>query len=386
MSTKDWLEKDYYKVLGVEKDASPSDIKKAFRKLARELHPDHNPGDDSARERFKAVSEAYSVLSDAAKRKEYDDARSMFGAGAFRGSGAGGAGGGMPFDLSDLLGNAQSRAGGFTDLFGSLFGGGRRGGGGGTTERLGRDIEAEVSIGFTDAVLGTTLPLTLRAPGVCDLCHGTGAKPGTSPRTCPTCRGSGLTTSNQGAFSFSEPCKDCQGTGSVVDEKCPDCRGTGGVTKARTLTVRLPAGVDDGQRIRVRGKGEPGSRGGHAGDLYVLVHVQPDELFGRSGNDLTLTVPVTFAEAALGVDLRVPTVDGVVTLRVPAGTPSGRRLRVRGKGVPARTGAGDLLVTVEVSVPPELSERARKALAEFAAETPAAPRNTIDARVHRQER
>jgi len=386
VSQQDWLQKDYYKVLGVPKDASSSDIKKAFRKLARELHPDHNPGDDSARERFKDVSEAYSVLSDEQKRKEYDETRSLFGGGGFGGRMPGGdAGGGMPFDLSDLLGNAQSRAGGFSDLFGSLFGGGGRRGGAHRVEHAGRDIEAEVSVGFTDAVLGTTLPLSLRSPGVCDLCQGTGAKPGTSPRTCPTCHGSGLTTSNQGAFSFSEPCRDCSGTGSIVDEKCPECRGTGGVTKTRSMSVRLPAGVSDGQRIRIRGKGEPGVRGGPAGDLYVLVHVAADDLFGRDGKNLTLTVPVTFAEAALGVDLRVPTVDGVVTLRVPPGTPSGRVLRVRGKGVPARNGAGDLLVTIEVSVPPELSERARKALAEFAAETPAAPRTRIDDRVRRQE-
>jgi molecular chaperone DnaJ len=381
MSTKDWLEKDYYQVLGVGKDASAGEIKKAFRKLARELHPDRNPGDDSAREHFKDVSEAYSVLSDEQKRKEYDEARSMFGAGAFRR----GDGGGMPFDLSDLLGGAQSRAGGFSDLFGSLFGGGGGRHGQATVGHAGRDIEAEVSIEFGDAVRGTMLPLTLRAPGVCDTCHGNGAKPGTTPRTCPICHGSGLTSSNQGAFSFSEPCRECQGTGSIVDEKCPECGGTGGVTKSRTMNVRLPAGVSDGQRIRIRGKGEPGSRGGPAGDLYVLVHVKPDTLFGRAGNNLTLTVPVTFAEAALGADLRVPTLDGVVTLRVPPGTPSGRTLRARGKGVPARSGAGDLLVTIDVTVPDNLSERARKALAEFAAETPAAPRTQIDARVRRQE-
>lgn len=379
MSAKDWLEKDYYQVLGVSKDATASEIKKAFRKLARELHPDRNPGDASARERFKEVSEAYSILSDEQKRKEYDDARSMFGAGAFRRGD-----GGMPFDLSDLFGaGPQSRTGGFSDLFGSLFGGGGR-----RTEPMahtGRDIEAELSVDFDDAVRGTMLPLTLRSPGVCDTCHGSGARPGTSPRTCPVCHGSGLTSSNQGAFSFSEPCRECQGTGSIVDEKCPECAGTGGVTKSRTLTVRLPAGVSDGQRIRIRGKGEPGSRGGAPGDLYVLVHVKPDDLFGRAGRNLTLTVPVTFAEATLGADLRVPTLDGVVTLRVPAGTPSGRTLRVRGKGVPARSGPGDLLVTIDVTVPGTLSERARKALAEFAAETPAAARDQIDARVQRQE-
>jgi molecular chaperone DnaJ len=388
VSTKDYLEKDYYKVLGVSKDASTDDIKKSFRKLARELHPDRNPGDDSARQRFKEVSEAYSVLSDADKRKEYDEARSLFGGGMFhRGGGAGRPGeGGGPFDLSDLLGNARQAGGGFTDLFGSLFGGGaqRR-----HTTMKGRDIEAEVSIGFAEAVFGTTLPLSLRTPGLCDTCHGSGAKPGTTPRTCPHCNGRGLVSSNQGAFSFSEPCPECQGVGTVVDEKCPECHGNGSVTKVRTLNVRLPAGVNDGQRIRIRGKGEPGpnARAGTPGDLYVLVHVKPDELFARKGDDLTLTVPVTFAEAALGAELRLPTLDGTVTLRVPPGTPSGRRLRVRGKGVPRPrgAGAGDLLVTVEIEMPTGLSEAARAALAEFSTATPPAARERIDAAVRKRE-
>lgn len=386
MSTKDWLEKDYYAVLGVSKDASSDEIKKAFRKLARQLHPDHNPGDDKARERFKDVSEAYSVLSDADKRKEYDEARSLFGGGMFRRGArmdeASAGAGGSAFDLSDLLGNASNRAGGFSDLFGSFFGGRR----GTSAPARGRDIEAEVSIGFGDAVRGTTLPLTLRTPGVCDTCHGSGAKPGTTPRTCPLCKGSGLTTANQGAFSFSEPCKECQGVGTIVDEKCPECHGTGGVTKTRSLNVRLPAGVSDGQRIRIRGKGEPSARGGTPGDLYVLVHVKADDLFARKGDDLTLTVPVTFAEATLGADLRVPTLDGVVTLRVPPGTPHGRILRLRSRGVPKRSGGnGDLLVTVEVTVPVDVPEEARKALAEFAANTPPAPRDRIDAAVRRRE-
>ncbi len=389
MSTKDYLEKDYYKVLGVSKDASTDEIKKSFRKLARELHPDRNPGDDSARQRFKEVSEAYSVLSDADKRKEYDEVRSSpFGGGMFH-RGAGQPGGGGAFDLSDLLGNARQAGGGFSDLFGSLFGGG----GGGAQRRhgpvKGRDIEAEVSIGFVEAVRGTTLPLSLRSPGLCDTCHGSGAKPGTTPRTCPHCAGRGLVSSNQGSFSFSEPCPECQGVGTIVDEKCPECHGNGSVTKVRTLTARLPAGVNDGQRIRLRGKGEPSpnARVGTPGDLYVVVHVKPDALFGRHGDDLTLTVPVTFAEAALGSELRLPTVDGTVTLRVPAGTPSGRKLRLRGKGVPhARgTGAGDLLVTVEVQVPTGLSEAARKALADFSSATEPAPRDAIDAEVRRRE-
>jgi molecular chaperone DnaJ len=395
VSSKDWLEKDFYAVLGVAKSASADEIKKAYRKLARQLHPDHNPGNTEAEERFKAVSEAYDVLSDDKRRREYDEMRSLFGSGAFR-RGARSGGPGTPFDLSDLFGNAPAgtpggapggndrRFGGagFSDLFSSIFSGG--GGVGRRGPARGRDVETEVTLDFAQAVLGSTLPLTLRAPGVCDTCHGTGAKPGTQPRTCPECHGSGLVTRNQGAFSLAEPCRECQGTGSVVDEKCPECRGTGGVTKTRTLTVRIPPGVSDGQRIRLAGRGEPGERGGPAGDLYVLVRVRADDLFGRQGNDLTLTVPITFAEAVQGVDLRVPTLDGAVTLRVPPGTPSGRTLRVRGRGVPRAHGTpGDLLVTVEVTVPEYLSAEARRALDEFAATAPPAPRDRIEAAVRR---
>ncbi|MEW2384094.1 molecular chaperone DnaJ [Micromonospora sp. NPDC047707] len=390
MSSKDWIEKDYYAVLGVQKAASADDIKKAYRKLARESHPDHNPGDPRAEERFKAVSEAYAVLGDEAKRREYDEMRSLFGSGAFRRSARGGGQpGGMPFDVSDLFGGAAGgdrRFGGagFQDLFSSIFSGGGGGGAGPRGPARGRDVEAEVALDFDDAVRGVTLPLTLRAPGVCDTCHGSGAKPGTQPRTCAVCHGAGVTTRNQGSFSFSEPCRNCQGVGTVVEEKCPECQGTGGVTKTRTLNVRFPAGVADGQRIRLAGRGEPGERGGPAGDLYVHVKVRPDDLFGRSGDDLTLTVPITFAEAVLGTDLRVPTLDGAVTLRVPPGTPSGRVLRARGKGVVRKDGrAGDLLVTLDVAVPATLSDEARAALETFAAQTPPAAREHLDARVRR---
>jgi molecular chaperone DnaJ len=397
MASQEWLEKDYYAVLGVTKTASVDQIKKAYRKLAREHHPDRNPGNRDAEERFKSVSEAYDVLSDEAKRKEYDEMRALFSSGTFRRNARTG-GAGSPVDLSDLFGGAGGGTGspggtaggtrfggggGFGDLFGSLFSGG-----GGTARRgpsRGRNVEADVTLSFVDAVRGVTLPLSLRSPGVCDTCHGTGAKPGTQPRTCPTCHGVGLVTSNQGAFQFSEPCKECQGVGTIVDEKCPECRGTGGVTKTRTLTVRIPPGVADGQRIRLSARGEPGERGGPPGDLYVHVAVKPDELFGRSGDDLTLAVPVTFAEAALGADLTVPTLDGPVTVRVPPGTPSGRTLRVRGRGVPGRAGhsVGDLLVTVEVHVPRELSEAARTMLRELAEQTPPAPRAKIEAAVKR---
>ncbi|MEV8514933.1 molecular chaperone DnaJ [Dactylosporangium sp. NPDC051484] len=395
MSSKDWLEKDFYAVLGVTKSASTDEIKKAYRKLARELHPDRNPNNAAAEERFKAVSEAYDVLSDPARRKEYDEMRSLFGAGQFRRNArAGGpAGAGGPgFDFGDLFGNAGAGAGGpshdtdrrfggagFSDLFSSIFSGG---GGAPTTGRRsrGRDVETEVVLNFVDAVQGVTLPITLRTPGTCETCHGNGAAPGSSPRSCPKCRGLGVVSSNQGSFSFTEPCRECQGVGTIVDEKCPECHGTGGVTKTRTINVRIPAGVSDGQRIRLAGRGEPGTRGGSPGDLFVLIKVRPDPVFGRSGDDLTLTVPVTFAEAALGADLRVPTLDATVLLRVPPGTPSGRTLRVRGKGVARRDGnVGDLLVTIDVHVPAELSEAARKALSDYAAAAPPAPRERLDA-------
>ena len=376
MSARDWIDKDFYKELGVSSSASADEIKKSYRKLARELHPDANPGDPTAEARFKAVSEAYGVLSDTDKRKQYDEARSLFGSGAFRpGAGGFGSGGAGGFDLGDLFGGAaqsqQAGAGGLGDLLGGLFGRNRPGGGpaAATRTRRGQDVETDIRIDFVEAVHGATVPLRLSSPATCDTCHGSGAAPGTSPRTCPTCDGNGLVTRSQGAFAFSEPCADCRGTGRIVDHPCPDCGGTGTNTKTRPLTVRIPPGVDDRQRIRVPGKGEPGSSGGPNGDLYVRVHVAPHAVFGRSGNDLTLTVPVTFPELAMGTTLTVPTLDddGRVTLKVTAGTPSGRTLRVRGRGIHRRDGrAGDLLVTVAVAVPSKLTDKATTALANFA--------------------
>lgn len=380
MSSKDWLEKDFYSVLGVGKDATASDIKKAYRKLARELHPDHNPGNRGAEDRFKAVSEAYDVLSDDRKRREYDEMRSLFSSGDFRRS----AQAGQPFDMSDLFGAGSGRdqrfsGASFSDLFGSVFSGGGAPAGFRSTPARGRDVETEIVLDFLDGVRGVDVPVTLRAPGICDTCHGTGAKPGTKPRTCPVCGGSGMVTRNQGAFGFAEPCRDCQGVGTVVDHKCPECHGTGGVTKTRTLNVRIPPGVADGQRVRLAGRGEPGERGGPAGDLFVRVILRPDPIFGRTGDDLTVTVPVTFAEAVLGAEVRVPTLDGMVKVRVPAGTPSGRMLRVRGRGVPKRDGhSGDLLVTVDIVLPTELTSEAREALEKFSALTPPARREHLE--------
>ncbi|GAA1635335.1 molecular chaperone DnaJ [Catellatospora bangladeshensis] len=387
MSSKDWLEKDFYAVLGVAKDATSAEIKRAYRRLARELHPDHNPGNAAAEERFKSVSEAYDVLSDENRRREYDEMRSLFESGAFR-RGARGSGG-QPFDMSDLFGHGGGRGGGdqrfggagFADLFGSIFSGGPGTGAPPRGPARGRDVEAEIFLDFADAVQGTTQPLTLRTLGVCDTCHGDGAKPGTRPRTCKFCHGAGVINRNQGAFGFAEACRDCQGVGTVVDHKCPECAGTGGVTKTRTLTVRIPAGVADGQRIRLAGRGEPGERGGPPGDLYIRAIVRPDTMFGRNGDDLTVTIPVTYAESVLGAEVRVPTLDGMMKVKVPPGTPSGRLLRVRGKGVPKRDGhSGDLLVTVEIVVPQQLSEEAREALVRFTELAPPVRRDHLERR------
>ncbi|NEM06728.1 molecular chaperone DnaJ [Geodermatophilus normandii] len=384
MSTRDFIEKDYYAALGVSQKADAAEIKKAYRKLARDLHPDKNPGNADAEARFKDVSEAYDVLSDPKRRGEYDDARRLFGgggAGARAGFPGGfpGAGGGQPFDLGDLFGQAAggagARAGGLGDLFGGLFGGGGAAPGSARARSQaasgparGQDVETEATLSFEESVLGVTVPLRMQSPGTCPTCTGTGARPGTSPHTCEVCGGAGVTSRSQGAFAFSEPCRACRGTGQVVDDPCPTCNGDGVTTQTRTITVRIPSGVKDGQRIRLAGKGAPGRRGGPAGDLFVVVHVSEHDLFGRKGDDLTLTVPITFPEAVLGTTLTVPTLDANVTLKVPAGTASGRTLRVRGRGVPGRGRNGDLLVTVEVAVPQRLSAEAERAVKTLDAE------------------
>jgi molecular chaperone DnaJ len=363
LSTKDFLEKDYYKVLGVTKGASADEIKKSYRKLARKYHPDANKGDSSAEERFKEISEAYNVLSDDKRRKEYDDARSLFGGGVRM---PGSAGGGYNFDLGDLFGGSSGGGGGAGGGLGDLLGGvfGRRGTTTQPRPRRGADVETEASLSFSDAIDGATVSLHLAGEGPCKVCHGTGAKAGTVPRVCPTCEGTGQGSRNLGNFAFSEPCKTCRGRGLVVDDPCPECSGSGRAMSTRTIQARIPAGVGDGQRIKLKGKGAPGERGGPAGDLYVRVHVDPHPVFGRNGHNLTVTVPVTFTEAALGAEIKVPSLNGMpVNLRVPAGTPNGRTFRVRGKGVRRQDSTvGDLLVTVNVQVPKNLEGEARETL------------------------
>ena len=380
MSTRDYIEKDYYKSLGVPKDATPAEIKKAYRKLARLHHPDANTGDTKSEEKFKEISEAYDVLSTEKTRKEYDEARSLFGGGGFRmpGSGGGtGAPGGFNFDLGDLLGNARAggagAAGGIGDILGGLFGNSRRSGATTQQARRGADVETEVTLDFEHAVHGETVALRMTSPHPCSVCKGTGAKAGTTPRVCPTCSGTGVTSRGAGGFAFSEPCRDCRGRGLIVDDPCPVCHGSGRAMSEHTMQVRIPAGVGDGQRIRLKGKGSPGERGGPNGDLIVLVHVRPHEVFGRSSDNLTLTLPVTFPEAALGADVKVPTLDGkTVTLKLPPGTTNGRVLRVKGNGVTRRDGTkGDLLVTVEVAVPHKLAGKAKEALEAYRAATAA---------------
>jgi molecular chaperone DnaJ len=370
MAASDWATKDFYKVLGVKKDASQDEIKKAYRKLARDNHPDSNPGNKAAEERFKGVSEAYAVLSSPDKRKEYDEQRSMFG--QFRGAGAPGGGGfrtpggQADFDVSDLLGG--------------FFGGGR-GRPRRPQPRKGDDLETEATITFQQAVEGATLPLRTTSDEACPTCHGTGAKPGTTPKVCSKCQGSGMQTGAAGGvFAMTEPCDQCRGRGLVVEHPCEVCRGSGRAASSRTLNVKVPAGVKDGQRIRLKGKGGKGDNGGPNGDMFLLVHVEPHTLFGRKGTHLTITVPVAFDEAALGAQILVPTLDGPpVRIKIPAGTPNGRTFRASGKGgTTAAGGRGDLLVTVEVQVPTGLSDEERAAVETLrAARGAATPRDGL---------
>ncbi|AEI08674.1 molecular chaperone [Corynebacterium resistens DSM 45100] len=381
MAQNEWAEKDYYRDLGVSSSASADEIKKAYRQIARENHPDKNPGDTVAEDKFKRASEAYSVLGDKDKRAEYDELKRLIASGGFGGfggasggfstggfstSGTGGFGGfsdfgGEGFDVSDLFGG----------MFGASSGGRRHAGSGHQSQRStrGADVETEITLEFREATKGVTVPIRLTSPAPCQTCHGSGAKPGTSPKTCATCSGRGVTSEQRGGFGFSRPCTDCNGTGTRVEDPCTDCNGTGQQSRARTITVRVPAGVVDGQKVRLAGQGAAGERGKPSGDLFVTVHVRPDKIFTRSGDDLKLTVPVSFSELVLGGAVTVPTLDSKVRVRIPQGTQDGTTLRVRNHGVNKRNGAsGDLLVTVKVEVPKNLDEGAMSALRKYAEE------------------
>ncbi|HEY5244806.1 MAG TPA: molecular chaperone DnaJ [Acidimicrobiales bacterium] len=362
---REWFEKDYYQVLGVSSTASDKEITKAYRKLAKQYHPDANPGSE---DRFKEIASAYDVLGDADQRKEYDEVRRLgpmaggFGTpGGFGGGAPGGAGG--PFRTEDM--------GDLGDLFGGLFGGGRGNRRRARGPQRGADVEAELHLSFTDAVRGVTTSVNLPEDARCHSCNGTGAAPGTGTHTCDRCGGRGTLDDNQGLFSLSTVCPKCNGRGTLVDTPCPTCHGSGTERRNRTVKVRIPPGVEDGQRIRVKGRGAPGQGMAPAGDLYVVVRVSKDATFGRRGRNLTLTVPISFADAALGTTVTVPTLEDPVTLRVPAGTQPGTNLRVKGRGVPAGSGrngakAGDLLVRVDLSVPKTLTDEQRAAVESLA--------------------
>jgi molecular chaperone DnaJ len=371
---REWFEKDYYKVLGVPKNASAADIKKAYRKLAQKHHPDANSGNKEAEDRFKEISAAHGVLGDAEKRKQYDQVREMAASG-FGGYGGPGPGGrrvrveGFPFeDLGDV--------GGIGDLF-SVFTG--RGRGRGQAEVKGADLETEVRVSFDEAMAGTTVPLRIQGPAPCPTCGGSGAQLGTSPKNCPACGGTGSVAVNEGFFSIARPCPECGGSGRVVEHPCPDCGGSGSVRRSREFSVRVPPGVRDGARIRLSGRGEAGPPGARAGDLFVTVRVAPHRLFGRKDSDLTMELPITFAEAALGTNLRVPTLNGEVTLKIPSGTQSGKTFRIRGKGAPRpkKGGSGDLLVTVNVDVPQKLSKEEKELLAQLQQAQKESPRKRL---------
>jgi molecular chaperone DnaJ len=335
---------DYYKVLGVGKGASDEEIKKAYRKLARKYHPDRNQGDKQAEERFKEISQAHDVLSDPEKRKAYDRGSTPFG--GF----SGGTGG---FDPGAF-------AGGFGDILSNLFGGagpGPRTGAGARVPQRGRDLETEVSLTFEQAINGAQVPLAVPTSQPCPTCHGTGAKPGTSPKVCPVCEGRGVETQSQGIFSTLQPCSNCGGSGTVIEDPCPTCHGTGAQRGTRRMRVNIPAGVRDGSRIRLAGKGEAGPRGTEPGDLYVITRVQESPVFKRVGENLEVEVPLTIPEAVRGAVVDVPTLSGSKRLRVPRGTKHGTVQRIRGEGPPKLNGKsrGDIHYRFVIDVPDSLS-------------------------------
>ncbi len=356
---RDWVDKDFYQTLGVGKSTTPEEIKHAYRKLARLYHPDANPGDPTKSEKFKEVSEAYSVLSDPERRQEYNEVRRLVESGGYQHFPGAGRGGGAPFggqvNLEDLLGGM----GGFGDLFG-------RPGQQGRASR-GADLNAELLLTFEESLGGVTKSIAVKGLASCSECRGTGAQAGTQAEICPACSGQGMSVQNQGFFSFSRPCPQCQGSGKMIKEHCTGCRGRGARHRTRQVRVKVPAGVKDGSRIKVRGKGAPDRLGGPPGDLVVQIEVENHPLFERNGNHLNLVLPLTYAEAALGATLEIPTLNGPVKLRIPAGTHNGKTFRLRGRGAPARKGkTGDLLVEARVEIPKRLSKQQRRLLESLA--------------------
>lgn len=355
--------RDYYEVLGVSRDADDATLKKAYRQLAKKYHPDMNPGDAEAERKFKEASEAYAVLSDPDKRRQYD----QFGHAAFEGGGAGGAGGfgGFDFsgaDFSDIFG----------DIFGDFFGGGRRGGRTNNGPMKGMNIRKGIRITFEEAVFGCEKEIDIILKDPCEKCHGTGAKPGTSPETCPRCGGKGQVVYTSQSFFGTvqnvQTCPDCHGSGTIIKDKCPDCAGTGYVSNKKTIQVSIPAGIDNGQSVRIRDKGEPGTNGGPRGDLLVEVTVSRHPIFQRQDMDIFSTVPISFPVAALGGTIRIKTVDGEVEYDVKPGTQTDTRIRLRGKGMPSlrnKSTRGDHYVTLVVEVPTTLSHGAKEALKEY---------------------
>jgi molecular chaperone DnaJ len=346
---------DYYKILGVGKNASDEEIKKAYRKLARQYHPDRNPGDKQAEERFKEISQAHDVLADAEKRKAYDRGTGPFG-------GFANAGGGF---------DPGSFAGSFGDIFSNIFGGAGgttrpRGSGGARsqTQMRGRDVETEVSLTFDQAMNGTQVSLSIPTSQPCPTCRGTGAKPGTAPKVCPVCEGRGVESESQGIFSISQPCSNCHGTGTVIEDPCPTCGGSGAQRSMRRFRANLPAGVRNGSRVRLAGKGEPGARGGEPGDLYVITRVQESPVFKRTGDNLEVEVPLTIPEAVGGAVVEVPTLKGSKRLRVAPGTKHGTVQRIRGEGPPRLSGKGrgDIHYRFVIDVPANLSPEQREAV------------------------
>ncbi len=374
---REWFEKDYYAILGVASTATPKEITTAYRKLARQLHPDANPGDAAAESQFKEVSAAYDVIGDPARRAEYDKVRQMVSSG---GMGFGSPGRQGPrFDPRGATGFGAEN---FGDIIGNLFGQGAGGwsAGGPFSQgpQRGQDLETSLHLSFLDAQRGVTTSVNLLSEASCPECSGSGAARGTSPRVCSQCSGRGVLDDNQGVFSLSRPCEQCNGRGSFIDTPCGTCAGSGRTTRPRVVKVRLPEGVRDGQQIRLKGKGGAGTNGGPAGDLYVRVQVGEHPIFGRDGDNLTVRVPITVAEACLGADVKVPTLDGdSVTIRVPAGSPHGKTLRVKGRGSSTPNGKGDLLVQLEIAIPTRLTDEERAALEAFAAAQTQSPRDSM---------